>query len=415
MQKVWPRKGQRTRLVGRRWERQKEARGGLLCVAAISNSIELSTHLAGLTVRTLAVAPYTEKEILAIIQKKLQVATEALNEARRKRGLPALPAGALEKKVFAPSALLIFARKAANSNGDLRMALSGLRCDGRRRADSRQQTALPRHGVGVSVRYRHAALTELRGASAFVLLPACGLCFSRVIQEKLTEINAAASAPPSQTPAAPLVSNPRAEFKKGGSLKRRATTAFTSDCMFDRTCLEAGSSLEAAPPSFFSPKTRREDEDAAQDFLPPSLVRAAGGAEEDSPPSVSDSEAAQPTADGWWRSTKAPRLHDSGAGAEGGGCGILKRRPPPRLTCLLQPDSLCNQASSVASLTRTSSRAASRRLSQGGGEATSAPSAALGRPRVPEVRSLQHAAFHDCACRPRCLLRLACEEVGSCV
>lgn len=96
------------------------------CIA-ISNSIELSTHLSGLKVRSLAVAPYTEEEILAIIDRKLEAAAESLNITRAKAGRPLLSLVSLKNKVFAPGALLLFARKAANSNGDVRMALSGLR------------------------------------------------------------------------------------------------------------------------------------------------------------------------------------------------------------------------------------------------------------------------------------------------
>ena len=93
---------------------------------ALSNSTELAGHLAGLRVQALIVSPYTEKEILHIINKRLDSAKQQLLARRRgPRGLPQPTTKALPP-LFAPAALLLFARKAANSNGDIRMALSGL-------------------------------------------------------------------------------------------------------------------------------------------------------------------------------------------------------------------------------------------------------------------------------------------------
>ncbi|KAL8442306.1 hypothetical protein Emag_006516 [Eimeria magna] len=109
-----------------------------ILVVAISNSTELANHLSGLHIRTVIVAPYTEKEILQIINSRLAAAKQQLLESRRvARGraetgapqevwaAPPLSADSLPP-LFAPAALLLFARKAANANGDIRMALSGL-------------------------------------------------------------------------------------------------------------------------------------------------------------------------------------------------------------------------------------------------------------------------------------------------
>ncbi|KAL8424821.1 hypothetical protein Efla_001626 [Eimeria flavescens] len=111
-----------------------------ILVVAISNSTELSGHLSGLRIKTLVVSPYTEKEILQIMSRRLAAAQQQLLAARRQavgrwgRGAappstkgapPSLGPEALPP-LFAPAALLLFARKAANANGDVRMALSGL-------------------------------------------------------------------------------------------------------------------------------------------------------------------------------------------------------------------------------------------------------------------------------------------------
>lgn len=106
-----------------------------MCASAISNSTELAGHLSGLQIRAVTVSPYTEKEILQIINKRLDAARQQLiadRQARYKKTSPGSSQGRPPicteslPPLFAPAALLLFARKAANANGDIRMALSGL-------------------------------------------------------------------------------------------------------------------------------------------------------------------------------------------------------------------------------------------------------------------------------------------------
>ncbi|OEH74056.1 AAA family protein [Cyclospora cayetanensis] len=91
------------------------------------NSTELAGYLSGLRIRALVVSPYTEKEILQIINTRLETARKQLLAQRTvPRGASQGALGTTLPPLFAPAALLLFARKAANSNGDIRMALSGL-------------------------------------------------------------------------------------------------------------------------------------------------------------------------------------------------------------------------------------------------------------------------------------------------
>ncbi|CBZ52792.1 conserved hypothetical protein [Neospora caninum Liverpool] len=79
-----------------------------IVVVAISNSSELAQHFAGLPVPSLTFCPYTERQLTSLLLKR-QVTLEVLGG----------------QKCFAAPAILVFARKAANTYGDFRMALSG--------------------------------------------------------------------------------------------------------------------------------------------------------------------------------------------------------------------------------------------------------------------------------------------------
>ncbi|PHJ20620.1 aaa domain protein [Cystoisospora suis] len=76
-----------------------------IIVVAISNSSELAQHFAGLPIPSLTFCPYTEKQLTSLLLKRL----EALGG----------------QQCFAAPAILLFARKAANTYGDFRLALSG--------------------------------------------------------------------------------------------------------------------------------------------------------------------------------------------------------------------------------------------------------------------------------------------------
>ncbi|PFH37881.1 hypothetical protein BESB_002220 [Besnoitia besnoiti] len=76
-----------------------------IIVVAISNSSELAQHFTGLPIPSLTFCPYTERQLTALLLKRLEVL------------------GC--QRCFATPAILVFARKAANTYGDFRMALSG--------------------------------------------------------------------------------------------------------------------------------------------------------------------------------------------------------------------------------------------------------------------------------------------------
>ncbi|KEP66212.1 UNVERIFIED_CONTAM: hypothetical protein HHA_261680 [Hammondia hammondi] len=76
-----------------------------IVVVAISNSSELAQHFTGLPVPSLTFCPYTERQLTSLLLKRLEVLGG--------------------QQCFAAPAILVFARKAANTYGDFRMALSG--------------------------------------------------------------------------------------------------------------------------------------------------------------------------------------------------------------------------------------------------------------------------------------------------